>query len=114
MQAVQDLAVGWINDWFAGTHDGVYGTAGSTVDIPTSAGIAQALILPIAVPKLNIIQSLSQMLIDSLQVLNQLQVCATPVDITAAQTTATSATALQLRTRAGPTNARHRRHQFRL
>lgn len=79
MQAVQDLAVGWINDWFAGTHDGVYGTAGSTVDIPpTSAGIAQALILPIAVPKLNIIQSLSQMLIDSLQVLNQLQVCATP------------------------------------
>jgi pimeloyl-ACP methyl ester carboxylesterase len=88
MQAVQDLAVGWINDWFAGTHDGVYGTAGSTIDIPTDAGTAQALILPVAAPQLNFIQSLSLRLIDALQILNQLQVCATPVDITATDSAA--------------------------
>ena len=31
--AVQTLAVGWINDMYFGTHDGIYGTAGETLAI---------------------------------------------------------------------------------
>lgn len=46
IDAVQTLAVGWINDMFAGTHDGIYSAPGATISIPTSAGTATATALP--------------------------------------------------------------------
>jgi hypothetical protein len=52
VDAVQVLAQGWINDMYARTlydpdlRTGIYGSPGSTVDIPTDAGIAQAYVLP--------------------------------------------------------------------
>jgi hypothetical protein len=89
-RAAQDLAVGWINDWFAGTHDGVYGDLGSTIDVPTTAGMARAYVLPVPAMSLDLFQSLSLKLIESLVVLKALAVCATPIDIPgAAQATST-------------------------
>jgi hypothetical protein len=52
VDAVQVLSQGWINDMYAGTvYDpalriGIYGDPGATIDIPTSAGTAQAYVLP--------------------------------------------------------------------
>lgn len=52
VDAVQVLAQGWINDMYARTlydpdlRTGIYGSPGSTVDVPTDAGIAQAYVLP--------------------------------------------------------------------
>jgi pimeloyl-ACP methyl ester carboxylesterase len=46
IDAVKTLAVGWINDMFAGTHDGIYADPQETIQIPTSAGIATAVALP--------------------------------------------------------------------
>ncbi len=83
-RAVQDLAVGWINDWFAGTHDGIYGDLGSTIDIPTTAGIARAHILPVPAVSLDFFQSLSLKLLESLVLIKALQVCAAPIDISGA------------------------------
>jgi len=42
--AVKILATGWVNDMFAGTHDGIYGAPGETI----SVGAAKAVTLPFA------------------------------------------------------------------
>ena len=44
--AVKILAVGWVNDMFAGTHDGIYGAPQQSIQIDTSAGTATAVALP--------------------------------------------------------------------
>jgi len=54
VQAVQVIAQGWINDFYEGTHTGVYGPLGSTVDIPGTDG-AQAHVLPTPMPKLTFV-----------------------------------------------------------
>jgi len=54
VQAVQVIAQGWINDFYEGTHTGVYGPLGSTVDIPGTDG-AQAHVLPTPAPKLTFV-----------------------------------------------------------
>ncbi len=46
IEAVKTLAVGWVNDMFAGTHDGIYGAPQQTIQIGTSAGTAPAVVLP--------------------------------------------------------------------
>jgi hypothetical protein len=46
VEAVKTLAVGWVNDMFAGTHDGIYGAPQQRIEVPTSAGTATALVLP--------------------------------------------------------------------
>ncbi len=46
IEAAKILAVGWVNDMFAGTHDGIYGAAQQAIDIPTAAGTATAVVLP--------------------------------------------------------------------
>jgi hypothetical protein len=46
IEAVKTLAVGWVNDMFAGTHDGIYGAPQQTIQIGTSAGTATAVALP--------------------------------------------------------------------
>ena len=45
IDAVQTLASGWINDMLDGTHNGIYGWPGQTVQIPTNAGTATAIAL---------------------------------------------------------------------
>jgi pimeloyl-ACP methyl ester carboxylesterase len=46
IEAVKTLAVGWVNDMFAGTHDGIYGVPQQSIQIDTSAGAATAVVLP--------------------------------------------------------------------
>jgi hypothetical protein len=46
VDAVQILAVGWVNDMFAGTHDGIYGAPQHVLRIGTPAGTAEAVVLP--------------------------------------------------------------------
>ena len=44
--AEKTLAIGWINDMFAGTTDGIYGSPQQSIEIPTTAGTATAIALP--------------------------------------------------------------------
>lgn len=44
--AEKALAIGWINDMFAGTTDGIYGSPQQSIEIPTAAGTATAIALP--------------------------------------------------------------------
>lgn len=44
--AYTTLESGWINDMFNGTHTGIYGVPGQTLQIPTTAGTATAIGLP--------------------------------------------------------------------
>ncbi|HYZ67763.1 MAG TPA: hypothetical protein VE666_08160 [Mycobacterium sp.] len=46
VEAVKTLAVGWVNDMFAGTDDGIYGAPRQQIQIHTSAGPATAVVLP--------------------------------------------------------------------
>jgi hypothetical protein len=47
IDAVKILAVGWINDMFAGNQDtGIYAKPGQTIEITTNAGTAHAIALP--------------------------------------------------------------------
>lgn len=46
IEAVKTLAVGWVNDMFAGTHDGIYGAPEQRIQIDTSKGAATAVVLP--------------------------------------------------------------------
>jgi hypothetical protein len=46
VEAVKTLAVGWVNDMFAGTRDGIYGAPQEVIQIDTSAGTATAVVLP--------------------------------------------------------------------
>jgi hypothetical protein len=46
IEAVKTLAVGWVNDMFAGTHEGIYGAPQQSIQIDTSAGTAIAVVLP--------------------------------------------------------------------
>ncbi len=48
VEAVKTLAVGKVNDMFAGTHDGIYGAPGQSIQIDTSKGTATAIVLPFA------------------------------------------------------------------
>jgi pimeloyl-ACP methyl ester carboxylesterase len=54
VEAVHVLSQGWINDWYEGTHTGVYGELGSTIDIPGTDG-ARAYVLPTPAPQLTFI-----------------------------------------------------------
>ena len=47
VEAVKALAVGWVNDMFGGTHDGIYGAPQQTIQLDTSSGTATAVVLPI-------------------------------------------------------------------
>ena len=46
VDVVKTLAVGWINDLFAGTHTGYYPSPRESIEIPTAAGTATAVALP--------------------------------------------------------------------
>ncbi|WP_285031422.1 alpha/beta hydrolase [Mycolicibacterium sp. lyk4-40-TYG-92] len=46
--AEKTLAIGWINDMFAGTQTGIYGAPRQTITIDTKAGPATAVALPFA------------------------------------------------------------------
>ena len=46
VDAVKLIAAGWVNDLFAGTHTGIYGAPQQTIQIPTAAGTATAVVLP--------------------------------------------------------------------
>jgi hypothetical protein len=46
VDAVTTLASGWINDMLTGTHTGIYGTPGQTLNITTDAGTATGTALP--------------------------------------------------------------------
>lgn len=48
IEAEKILAIGWINDMFAGTQTGIYGAPGQTITIDTKAGPATAVALPFA------------------------------------------------------------------
>ncbi|GAA2419676.1 hypothetical protein GCM10009856_31840 [Mycolicibacterium llatzerense] len=48
VEAEKILAGGWINDMFAGTHTGIYGSPQQTIEIATKAGPATAVALPFA------------------------------------------------------------------
>jgi hypothetical protein len=46
IDAVHTPASGWISDMLDGTHNGIYGSPGQTVQIPTNAGTATVTALP--------------------------------------------------------------------
>jgi hypothetical protein len=46
IEAAKILEIGWLNDMFGGTHNGIYAPPGQEVQIPTNAGIAVATSLP--------------------------------------------------------------------
>jgi hypothetical protein len=46
IEAARVLAAGWINDMFAGTHNGIYAAPGAVLPIETSTGTATAYALP--------------------------------------------------------------------
>lgn len=46
VEPVKTLAVGWVNDMFAGAHDGIYGAPQQGIQIDTSAGTTTAVVLP--------------------------------------------------------------------
>jgi len=46
VEVVKTLAVGWVNDMFARTHDGIYGAPQQSIQIATAAGTATAVVLP--------------------------------------------------------------------
>lgn len=48
IEAEKTLAIGWINDMFAGSHTGSYGSPQQTITIATNAGPATAVALPFA------------------------------------------------------------------
>jgi len=64
VEAVKTLAVGWVNDMFAGTHDGIYGAPQESIDIATDAGTATAVVLPMRSAQVGLIDLLVQALLD--------------------------------------------------
>jgi hypothetical protein len=46
IEAAKILEIGWLNDMFSGTHNGIYAAPSQAVAIPTNAGIAVATSLP--------------------------------------------------------------------
>lgn len=48
VEAVPPIAAGWVNDLFAGTHDGIYGAPGERIEIPTSRGTTAVVVLPLS------------------------------------------------------------------
>lgn len=64
IEAVRTLAVGWVNDMFAGTHDGIYGTPQETIQIPTDAGTATAVALPFTTEQVSLIDYVLNALFD--------------------------------------------------
>lgn len=51
IEAAEILTAGWVNDLFsATTSNGVYGSPGESIAIPTSAGTADAVVLPLGYP----------------------------------------------------------------
>ncbi|WP_198529280.1 hypothetical protein [Mycolicibacterium obuense] len=51
IQFAQYLTVGWVVDLFSGTpSQGIYGSPGQDIPIPTPAGTADAVVLPLGYP----------------------------------------------------------------
>lgn len=51
IDAAEILTAGWVNDLFSGTRSqGVYGAPGEQIAIPTPAGVADAVVLPLGYP----------------------------------------------------------------
>ncbi|WP_236695374.1 hypothetical protein [Mycolicibacterium chubuense] len=51
IDAAEILMAGWVNDLFSGTQSqGVYGSPGEQISIPTPAGTADAVVLPLGYP----------------------------------------------------------------
>jgi hypothetical protein len=73
--AVQELAEGWINDFYQGTHTGVYGELGSTIDIPGTDG-ARAYVLPAPAHQFTIIDLIVDAALKSVLFVNNFAVCA--------------------------------------
>jgi hypothetical protein len=72
VEAVQVLAQGWITDWFNNTHtDEFYGERGEVIAIETTAGVAQAYVIPGPAPQLTIFDLLIKALLESTAVLSQ-------------------------------------------
>lgn len=92
VQAVQVLAKGWINDMYAdavydpATRTGVYGAPGSTLDISTNAGTAQAYVLPAPPADLSPIELLLQAVERYVGTLNFASCAVAPGPTTAANT----------------------------
>jgi hypothetical protein len=84
VEAVQVLAQGWITDFYEGSHTGVYGELGSTVDIPGADG-ARAFVLPTVAPKLTWIDLIVDAALRSTLLFQNLASCAE--DPSAASTT---------------------------
>jgi hypothetical protein len=64
IEAVRTLAVGWVNDMFAGTDDGIYGAPGETLQLDTSAGTATAIALPFTSTQVSLIDYVLNGLLD--------------------------------------------------
>ena len=47
VQAAADISIGWLNDLFGGTRDGLYGAPGQSFEIATQAGTAEAVVFPL-------------------------------------------------------------------
>lgn len=52
------ISAGWINDLFAGTTSGVYGTPGQSIPVATPAGTATATVFPLGQPTPNLLWDL--------------------------------------------------------
>ncbi len=74
VEAVQDLAKGWITDWYETDPDaepvGFYGPLGTTKDLATDAGVAHVYILPAPAPQLSPFDMVLKALIESTGNLN--------------------------------------------
>lgn len=79
VEAAQLLMSGWVDDMFAGNSDnGIYGTPGSLIDIPTSSGEAQAYVLPAPAYTLSFSDQISRWFTESLGLID-VDYCAAPV-----------------------------------
>ncbi|MFI2839482.1 hypothetical protein [Mycolicibacterium sp. PDY-3] len=47
VQAAADISIGWLDDLFDGTRDGLYGAPGQSFEIATRAGTAEAVVFPL-------------------------------------------------------------------
>lgn len=47
VEAAADISIGWLDDLFDGTRDGLYGAPGQSFEITTRAGTAEAVVFPL-------------------------------------------------------------------
>jgi pimeloyl-ACP methyl ester carboxylesterase len=81
IEGAQQLMQGWIGDWYDGTHTGVYGDLGSTIDVP---GGATAYVLPAPPRHWSIIDLIVDLGLQSAQFANVFQTCAVDPSVAAA------------------------------